>query len=198
MESSEPDETEPSPEPGGPRWRLVASLALGVGLGVAGLAAFEQAFDAECHELPREDLSLAEMGQLRRRVDQYKSDPSVPLTLTAREASFLLREEFDLPVWMTVADNELELEVRLAQLGGCWNLRYAGDLAVHDGVARVRPREVVIGHLSLTGLLAGVSWDVVPAQLPLPRATELLEHTTSAVLLADGIQVRIDEPGWLR
>lgn len=192
------DHEDPAPSRGGRGWGWVVPAAVGLGALLAAASALLAAFDADCAPLPREDLSLAEMGQLRRRVDRYKSDPSTPLTLTAREGSFLLREEFDLPVWLTVAHDELALEARVPQLGRCWNVSYVGDLVIRDGVATIRPRTLSLGHLSLTGLVSGATWDVYPGQMPLPRAAELLQHTTSAVLLSDGLQVRVDDPAWLR
>jgi hypothetical protein len=197
MSVSEPDEPHPT-GPGTGGWGVIVPVAVAVGLGFAGVAVAHEAFDAECRDLPREELSLAEMGQLRRLVDRYKSDPSRPLSLSGRQASFLLREEFEIPMWMDVRGSELSVELRVPQAGRCWNVSYQGDLSVTDAVATLRPRALRVGHLALTPLVDGVALRVEPHQVSLPRAAELLGHTTHLALSADGLDVQVDDPVWLR
>ena len=52
------------------RWGRALFVAAGVGLVLAVTSGLLQAFEAECRELPREDLGLVELGQLRRVVDR--------------------------------------------------------------------------------------------------------------------------------
>lgn len=198
MDTPEPDEAEHHPPGAAHRWGRALFVAAGVGLVLAVTSGLLQAFEAECRELPREDLGLVELGQLRRVVDRYKARPEVPMRLTPRQASFLLREEFELPVWVNVVGGELTFESRVPRFGRCWSVSFDGDIAVRDGVATVRPRQLIIGHLSLTPLVGGWSWEVVPLHLQLPRARELLAHVASAELDGDEILLTVDDPSWLR
>lgn len=186
----------------GPRahvgWIRAVVVAATVGGGLALGALLSQAIEPECRELPREDLTIVEMGQLRRVVDRYKADPAVPMRLTPRQASFLLREEFELPVWVNVIGAEVTFESRVPRFGRCWSVSFDGDLSISDGVATVVPRTLVIGHLALTPVLTGWPWTVIPAQLQLPRARELLGHVVDAHVEDEQIVVSVDDPGWLR
>jgi hypothetical protein len=198
METDGPDEGRRSSRAGAREWTRVVPIALLVGVVLAAGAAGVQAFDPECRELPREELSLAEMGHVRRLVDRYKSEPGTPLSLTARQASFLLREEFELPVWVSVDGDETSFEVRIPQGDRCWNISFAGNVTVRDAVATLTPTSMTIGHLAVTRFVAGSSWDVVPLQLRLPRAVELLQHLRSVQVVDDRVEVVVDDPGWLR
>lgn len=152
-----------------------------------------------CAELPREDLSLQEMGQLRRALDRYKSDPTIPITLTPRQASFLLREEFKLMAWLTVAGDQVRLEARLPEDDGtCWNVEFRGHVVVEDGVAHLVPSDVSVGRLGLGWVLRGRQLDLRPEQVREPKAAELLSHLTR-VRVEDGwFRVEVDDPRWIR
>lgn len=194
-----PDPYDPArPVNPGRGWVLVGLTAVGVGLVLAGGSAVQQAFARECRALPREDLSLAEMGQLRRLVDTYKSHPDLPMVLTARQASFLLREEFELQVWISAEAGVATLEARLPEDGWCWNVSFTGELSVEDAVATIRPDRMAIGDLSLSWLVAGAAWEVFPAQLAPPRAGELLSHLRRVRVVGDSFEVSVDDPAWLR
>ena len=171
-------------------------------LAVSGLGAlaWSRARSAGCDALPREDLSLREMAQLRRRMDAYKGDPDLPLTLSGREASFLVREQFELPAWLAIEGAQVHLEARLPEEGGrCWNVGFRGRVEVEEGVAHVVPTSFTVGQLDLGWLVRGRRFAVPDAVLaaPGPEAAELAEHVVS-MQIADGTMfVKVDDPGWI-
>lgn len=188
-----------------PRFRsrrvmLVATLAaLLVAAPVAALlVAYRLASGPACAEIPREDLTLREMGTLRSTIESYKRDPSRPLDLTARQASFLLREEFQLLAWFTTEVGSVAGQAVVDEDGRCWNLVFRGTVAVDGGRATVIPEELRVGDLPLGWLVGGRAFDVGPERLPQERARELLAHLAS-VRIEDGrVLVRVDDPSWIR
>lgn len=175
------------------------ALTLLAGLGLGGLV-WSRARSAGCDTLPREDLSLREMGQLRRRMDAYKGDPDLPLTLSGREASFLVREQFELPAWLAIEGTQVHLEARLPEEGGrCWNVGFRGRVEVEEGVAHVVPTSFTVGELDLGWFVRGRRFEVPDALLASsgPGAAELARHLVS-MQIADGTMfVRVDDPGWI-
>lgn len=176
---------------------VVLTLLAGVGL---TLWIWSRVGPAACDELPREDLSLREMAQLRRRMDTYKGDPHTPLSLSGREASFLVREQFELPAWLAIDGTEVHLEARLPEDSGrCWNVGFLGRVEVEEGVAHVVPTSFTVGRLDLGWFVRGHRFAVPSAVVsaPGPEAAEILEHLVS-MQIADGTMfVRVDDPGWI-
>ncbi|MEZ4235208.1 MAG: hypothetical protein R3F59_03400 [Myxococcota bacterium] len=191
---------------------LVGSLAT-VLLAAAGLGwAWHLARSSDCAALPREDLSLREMGQLRRRLDAYKrSERPSPLILSGREASFLLREEFGLPAWLAVEGSEVSVQAQVGEEGRCWDLGFTGQVELEHSVARLRPSGVRIGRLDLSWLVRGRSFDVpvqsLPAEPPAPAddggrqpiaLRDLADHLLTMQVADGSVFVRVDDPGWIR
>lgn len=183
------------------RWlALGALLGTFVTLSLGGLGwAWALATSAECAEIPREDLTLREMGVLRRLIEGYKRDPTEPLALTARQASFLLREEFELTAWFATGDDgELTGELTVPRDGGCWNVSFRGTVEVDDALARVVPSELRVGDLPLGWLVAGHTWRLGPERMPHDKARELLGHLASVRVDGEQLLVRVDDPSWIR
>jgi hypothetical protein len=181
------------------------SLLLFVVLAIVGLVLVQKAVATECAELPREDLSLREMAQLRRRLEAYKDHPESPLVLTAREASFLVREQFQILAWIGIEGTEVHLETRLPDLAGsgqgrCLSVTYRGSLDVHEREARVVPTSLRLGSLDLSWLVRGREM-AVPESLvtvPGPGAAELFAHVVSMEITEGSVIVQVDDPGWIR
>ncbi|MCB9689187.1 MAG: hypothetical protein H6738_03365 [Alphaproteobacteria bacterium] len=181
-------------------WALGAVLSIAVASAIAGVGwAWSRATSPTCDEIPREDLTLREMGTLRRLIEVYKRDPSQPLTLSARQASFLLREEFELTAWFTTSEaGGLSGQLTIPREDGCWNLSFDGTVEVDDGVATVVPQEIEVGDLSLGWLVGGHAWRLGPARMPQPKAEELLGHLASVRVDGGQILVKVDDPSWIR
>lgn len=188
---------------------IVGSLATLALLACGAGWAWSQARPADCGELPREDLSLREMGQLRRRIDAYKHDlrPS-PLILSGREASFLLREEFELPAWLEVTGSEVRVRAQVEEGGRCWALGFRGSVELEHGLVRLRPTDLTVGRLGLSWLAAGRTFEIpVPVQTGSPPAREegprarlrdLAAHLLTMQVADGSVFVRVDDRGWIR
>ena len=173
-------------------------ILAGIPMGITAWA-WSLAQSADCAELPREDLTLYEMGQLRRTIDRYKSNPAEPMALTPRQASFLLREQFKIATWMTVAGDQVLIEIRQPRPegAGCWNVAFRGRFDVRDSVAHVAPTDLTIGRLHLGRIASWLPWRFRPADIPDPHAADLLAHL-AAVNVSDGwFHVKVDDPRWI-
>jgi hypothetical protein len=180
-------------------WALGLLLVLG-GVSALALLLVRKIVATECAELPREDLSLGEMAQLRRRLDAYKHSPEAPLVLSAREASFLVREQFEILAWIGIEGTEVHLETRLPDDGRCLNVTFRGSLGMQERVAKVVPTSLWLGSLDLSWLVAGREMAVPESivNVPGPKAAELFSHVISLEVAEGSVMVRVDDPGWIR
>ncbi len=175
-------------------------LVAGAALVLGGLAwAWSVASAEACPELPREDLSLTEMANVHRQIQAFKRDPATPMVFTAREASFVLREEFGLLAWFATEGGAIRGEAQLDRLGRCWDVDFVGTVAVVEGRATVVPTDLRVGELPLGWLVRGRSFDLGPEAVDLqPRASEVLSHLEFAEVEGDRVRVRVDDPAWMR
>ena len=139
------------------------------------------------------------MGQLRRSLDHYRSDPSVAMTLTPRQASFLLREQFKISAWLTVAGDQVLLEARQprGEGKGCWNIAFRGRVEVRDAVAYVAPTDLSVGRLGLGWAASLKPWEVRPEDVADPHAKDLLRHLSVVNVAGGWFTVEVDDPTWI-
>ncbi|MEQ1569754.1 MAG: hypothetical protein ABMA64_29230 [Myxococcota bacterium] len=182
------------------RWMAAACVAAALALLTGGAGwAYVAASAVECEALPREDLSLSEMVQLRRRLDAYRDHPESPLALSGREASFLMREQFDLPAWLAIRGGEVALEARIGETGRCWNVGFRGELEVRGGRPLVSPDELRVGKLQLGWWLRGRQFELPglePSEEGAPLAT-LLAHLVQMDVVDGEVYLRLDDPAAL-
>ncbi|HHO53766.1 MAG TPA: hypothetical protein ENK18_23560 [Deltaproteobacteria bacterium] len=171
-------------------------LVLGGSLGVSWL--WSRALSRECAALEREELSLEEMGAIKRRINAYRRDLDGALELSGREASFLAREHLRVPGWLGVEADVIHLELRIPDGRACYNVSFRGRLGVLDGVARLEPDHLVIGRLDLTRLLRGRSIELRGPQVGSISVASLLDHTTSLRIHGGLIELKVDDPEALR
>jgi hypothetical protein len=179
----------------------VAIVSSGAALGVYRLATSEA-----CGLLPREDLSLREMADLRHVLDGYKTRIErlgPPLELTSRQTAFLLREELDVPAWIEVHGPVLRLEGRFTggnPEGRCWNVTYRGSFRVEGGQAYVVPDTLWVGRLDLGWWLRDQRVRLPPVLVKLGglRLVDLFSHLELLELGGDKVSVRLDDPRWIR
>ena len=174
----------------------VGLTLLGVGLGLGWL--WSRAVAPECAELRREDLSIDEMVAIKRRVDDYRRDPSTPLELSGREASFLVREHLRLQAWLGVQGDEVAVDLRIPERQRCYNVSFHGQVEVVDGVAHVVPSSLVVGRLDLTWWAGGSSYEIRSGQVGEEAAADLLEHVTSMRVVQGRIALEVDDPEILK
>lgn len=167
---------------------------------LAGIFLFRRLLTDECAELPREDLSLHEIAQLYRRFDSYRADPTSPLALSARETSFLVREQFEILAWLETDGPQIHLETRLPRDGRCLNITFRGVLDVEERVPRITPMVLHLGSLDMSWLVEGREMTVPSSvvSVPGPGARELFSHLVSMQIEDGLVFVRLDDPAWLR
>jgi hypothetical protein len=185
------------------RSRFLRGVAVGVLLTLltlagGGLYLWSLALSDECEELQRADLSIDELVAIKRRVDAYRRDPSSTLHLTGREASFLLREQWRYPVFVSLEGEQMRVQATIPDDRGCYNVHFQGHVSVDDGVAAVRATHLDVGELDLTGWIAERSFEVQPADLSGPHASFLLDQMT-LLEVADGqVAVQVEDPKALK
>jgi hypothetical protein len=185
---------------------VVGSLATLALVGGVATWAYTRASASECTELPREDLSLREMGQLHRRIEKYKhrERPS-PLILSGREASFLLREEFGLPAWLSIDGSEVRVVAQVEEGERCWGLGYRGQVELEHGAVNLQPDELTIGRLDVSWLVRGRTFVIPvgdpPAEVdegPRARLRDIAGHLLTMQVADGSVFVRVDDPTWIR
>lgn len=178
---------------------FAASFAAVSAGGFVALYGFAAAGD--CGQLPREDLSLREMADLRNLIDAYKVDDT-PLALTARQASFLLREELKVPAWLEIVGATVRVEARLPNgpPERCWSVTYRGTFQVEGGHAYVVPDLVRIGRLDLGWWLAEQRMELPEVVVVAggPKFTEFFSHVESLQVADGGLTLQLDDPRWMR
>lgn len=180
----------------GRRIALVCAVgAAGLVCAGLGVGVFRANAASACAAVPVEDLSLREIGQLRRTVERYKRNRRpVPLALTGREASFLLQEGLKLPAWLGIEGSTVEVlaSVPTDRPDRCWNLTFRGRVELERGVVRVQPAELTVGTLGLTSLVGGGAF-----ALPVGALGPDVAANVATLQVADGTMfIRVDR-GWL-
>ena len=178
-------------------WRtLLAVAVLSVLLGtlaVVGLAAGET-----CFEPGPSDLSLSRMARVKRAVDAHTRAPSEPLILDGDEATFLLADYLAYPVTLKAEDSEVRAELAAPAMGTCFNIRYAGGIAVTEAGMQLSPRQLTIGYLDVSFIARLRHWHL-PQWLPLRPHAARLVAATKGLEVRDGIlSVHIADPWSLK
>lgn len=178
---------------------VAAIVALAILAGVGGWAWLQAG--TPCEDLPREDLSLGEMAALHRRVEAYKqSTEGAALQLSAREASFLVREQLDLPAWLAIRGTDLAVEARVTRSGRCWNVGFQGSVQFEGGTPFIATDDLRVGRLDL-------GWAVRGWRFGLPRSwlatgdaqvDDLVNHLVSVEVTDGQLAVQLDDPEAIR
>lgn len=184
--------------------RFLRGVVVGVCLTLlplVGLSAWtwSAAVSEACAELPREDLSIDEMVSIKQRVDAYRRDPSRPLELSGREASFLVREHLGVRGWLTIEGDEVRMELRLPSGGRCYDVSFRGAVDARSaGAVGVVPSSLVVGRLDLSWWAAGRRIEILPAQVEGEAAAALVGHLTALQVQDGRIALEVDDPETLK
>ena len=140
-----------------------------------GAAAIHQARSPTCDEVERVDLTLQQMGQIKRKVDMHRLGN--PLAITAEEASFILNDHLRVPIHLKTQHNELLAHLAVPDDGRCWNVVFQGTVDVHKGVAEIKPRVLQIGSVDLSAFAHGRTLQLDHRDLGEHPARKLLAST---------------------
>ncbi len=165
---------------------LLATLVIGLGLYLS--TTYRAALDAECRSMPGTDPTMEELIALRGRVTLYQQDPApgAVLALTGRELSFLFGERRDFQMRAEVRDDRAFVDLALPNDRGCWNIRFAGQVSVRQGVVAITPDALEVGEADLSRWLAGRTWAIPAERLPDAVLARTVENT-AALDVADGL-----------
>ena len=140
-----------------------------------GAAALHQARSPTCDEVERVDLTLEEMGKIKRKVDMHRLGS--PLAISAEEASFILNDHLRVPVHLQTKHNELLAHLAVPDNGRCWNVVFQGTIDVHEGVAEIKPRILQVGGFDLSAFAHGRTLQLDHRDLGEHPARKLLAST---------------------
>jgi len=156
-----------------------------------------QMLQPTCREVPRPDLSLQEMVDVKLKVDDAEREGSAPFRLSGREASFMLRDVLRLPMHVELDDGEVHLKASLPYHDDCYNIDYVGGALLEDGVAHLHPTRFQIGDLDVSSWVDGAT-EVSTLGWISPEAVELLAHVESLRIENDQVVIDVDDVRALR
>ena len=183
------------------RWARVGIGGATVLLGMFSLGAsfvWYAAGPATCMELEQVELSLEQIGDIKRRVEGYEQRPEGTLSLSGDEASFILADNLNYPVHLQASGDEVTAQLALPENGSCFNIEFSGKLEVDQGVARVVPSKLLVGSLNLSGWASGRAFRVDRSLISGNDAGKLLDQTRSLKVVDGQLVVQIDDPTSLR
>ncbi len=183
----------------------VVRIGLGFGMAAVGVTsvgmawAIEAAKPTTCMALEKADLSLQEIVAVKRQVDAHDGeDTTTALRLSGREATFILAEHFEYPVWVSVHDDEVEARLALPDNGHCYNIEFQGQVHVDHGVASVVPSHLLIGRLDLSTLFGGKRIELGATTIKAESVAGLLTKTQQLTVEEDRIVVELDDVAGLQ
>lgn len=176
------------------RGMFVVGSVLILMLGLSSWRLWTKAVSESCREVPRTDLTLGQMGDIKRRIEAYKAGQSDHLLLDAGEATFVFAEALRFPVWIEIEQDRLKADVAIEEDSGrCYNIRFDGVLAITEGVARVTPDALSVGDLDLTSVMGGQEFDLHPEDIQSERVRRLLTHTVEMTVVDHRIRLVVDD-----
>lgn len=201
---------QPEPSPDQNLIALLATLlrhrAIRVVLGISflaisvvsffGASLIHRAKSASCDEVQRVDLTLEEMGQIKRKVDMHRLGD--PLSITGEEASFILNDHLRVPIHLQTQHDELLAHLALPDNGRCWNVMFRGTVQVDDGIAQIVPTELHIGNVDLSSFARGRTIQVDHRSMGEHPARKLLSSTQLLTLQDDKLIMKISNIAALR
>jgi hypothetical protein len=138
------------------------------------------------------DMSMDELVSVTRRLRAHGKEPSEDLTLTGKEATFLLNDNLRLPLRVDTRGEEVIVRVQVKEKAKCYDIEFQGEVEVDDGVAVVVPSRLVLGSLDVSAFTKGYRISIGSWLNRNSRASELLQKTDKLTVENDQFQVRIE------
>ena len=174
-----------------------AMMALG-GCALLASGMWYAAGPARCAEIPQAEMSLNEILTIKDRVTAYERDNSGSLTLSAKEASFILADNLKYPLWLEADGDQLSATLAVPERDRCWNIAFTGAVSVDSGVAQVQASSLQVGALDLSAVAAGRSMSVRKRDIKGRHARRLLGQTRKLRVSDGQLVVELDDPSSLR
>lgn len=155
-----------------------------------------QVYDEVCRPVTEVDLSLTEMANINRRLQDYQSDPrrDAHLELSSDEASFLFAQFVDFDERIRVWEGRVAVQASVPRPGGCVRVDAVGGLEVRSQILTFSPRELRLGDLDVTGMGMPVptfQWGPTDLEGECPRLAAQLANIDSLEVVGDVVHVRL-------
>lgn len=184
-------------------WIVLIALALlvGVGLGVGlgwRVALSRTLVSARCANIPRADMTVDEIVDLKLRWKAYRRDPSpdARFDLSPREAAFLLSGESDTAVHLEGRGDRLIAQLAIPADGGCYNVDFEGRVRVDRGAATLDPDRLLVGGTDLAELatLGGARKVILPEDIENPVLQARLANVEALSIEGGRVFLRFTDP----
>ena len=180
-----------------------AVIGVGVGVAIGWRAAMERSFlSTRCRVLERVDLEVDEIVALKDRWKAYvrSEHDDAALELTPREATFLLRGESKVGVWLDGHDETLDVLMTVPSGKGCYNVEFTGQVTVAKGLAVMDVERLEVGGRDLSdlaglgGALGGSKQAVSPEDIEDPDVAAALSNIDSLQVHQGRLHIRFIDP----
>lgn len=184
----------------GSAWVRLTALAIVVGvagIGAYGYHMYQRALTAiaSCPERVPVDLAIADIVDIKRRVERYQRDPDTgaELELLGEEIAFLVKGEIDYQVWLDVQGDRVTAFLMQRVEEGCHTVEFEGTVEVADGVASVVPTHLKVGDTDLTQLAGGRRFLLPPDTVPDGRAAAMLTNVRRLRVEGGRVLLRLED-----
>lgn len=174
---------------------LVLVVAGTVAAGWGAVTAVQRARQGSCEVRKHRELSMDELIAVKKRLTDYRKDPSQGIQLTSEELAMVIEDHTSAPVFLDIEDGSFRAELALAaQQERCWPLVVGGQVSIEDSKAFVVPTQLHLGALDLSTFVAGLRVELLPEHMPSARSANLLSKTRAAAVVDGNITVELLDP----
>jgi hypothetical protein len=178
-------------------------IGAGIGVAVGWRAAMERSLvSSRCRVLKSVDLQVDQIVDLKDRWKTYVRghDEGAYLDISAAEATFLLRGESAVGIWLSGRGDRLDAKLTIPTVDGCYNVDFRGVVTVDAGVATLNTDRLEVGGRDLTdlaglgGALGGTRQTVAPDDIEDPDVSKALSNIESLHVVDGRLRVRFADP----
>jgi hypothetical protein len=132
------------------------------------------------------------------RAYQRDSSENALLALTAAELSYLVGDREELRILTRFVDDQVVARMAVPEGQDCYNITFAGEVRVDDGVAHVVPSHLVVGTLDLGWAVRGMTLTIEPDDVEDDQIRHLLTNTRTMRVAGGRMKVALEERHWPR
>lgn len=140
-------------------------------------------------------LEMVELIAIRKKTVMHRTNPDLPMLLSDRELSWVLTEQYRIPIELVADHRAVTARKPLLLDGGiCGDLRFSGEVSIERGVMRVRPERARLGAWPLP-MIPGREVEVDPLDLGPegPAAARLVGAIESLEVRDGAFRVRLSD-----
>ncbi len=167
-------------------------------LGISAI--FLLAGPSRCRAYAPIDMSMDRLHVLNKKTTEYEANPNGEIHLDGDEASFILADGLKFPVKLDVEGEQMaaSLSILDSDQERCYNVHFAGSVAVDHGKATVIPSRLWVGALNLSWLTSGQTFYVDRSVIGDGAASDILQQTESLKIENGQLHIDLEDPRRLR